>query len=118
MKMESVIAANRFGLGARPGELGEIDGNPQTWLLDQLQGPSRLPGELKELPGTAEVLVDIQHLRREQREMRDAATDQPAPDIVQKYGQKVREHYLAQTNARYRYAVASDYPFHERLAQT
>ena len=41
MSIESVIAANRFGLGARPGELSRIDSNPQGWLLDQLQGPSR-----------------------------------------------------------------------------
>lgn len=115
MKYDSAIAANRFGLGAKPGELKKIDSNPRTWLLDQLQGPSRLSGELEGLPDTAEVLVDIQDLRREQREMRDLAKDQPAPDIVQKYGRKVREHYLAQTNARYRYAVASDFPFHERL---
>ncbi len=115
MKYDSAIAANRFGLGAKPGELKKIDSNPRAWLLDQLQGPSRLPGELSDLPGTAEVLVDIQDLRREQREMRAAATDQPAPDIVQKYGQKVRGHYLEQTNARYQYAVATDFPFHERL---
>lgn len=115
MKYDSAIAANRFGLGAKPGELKKIDSNPRAWLLDQLRGPSRLPGELSDLPGTAEVLVDIQDLRREQREMRDAATDQPAPDIVQKYGQKVRGHYLEQTNARYQYAVATDFPFHERL---
>jgi uncharacterized protein (DUF1800 family) len=115
MKYDSAIAANRFGLGAKPGELKKINSNPRAWLLDQLQGPSRLSGDLKNLPGTAEVLVEIQDLRRENREMRDATTDQPAPDIVQKYGQKVREHYLAQTNARYRYAAASDFPFHERL---
>ncbi len=115
MKYDSAIAANRFGLGAKPGELKKIDSNPRAWLLDQLQGPSRLPGEFSDLPGTAEVLVDIQDLRREQREMRAAATDQPAPDIVQKYGQKVRGHYLEQTNARYQYAVATDFPFHERL---
>jgi len=115
MKYDSAIAANRFGLGAKPGELKRIHSNPRAWLLDQLQGPSRLSGDLKDLPGTAEVLVEIQDLRRKQREMRDAAMDQPAPDIVQKYAQKVREHYLAQTDARYRYAVASDVPFHERL---
>ena len=115
MKMESAIAANRFGLGAKPGELKKIDGNPQAWLLDQLEGPSQLPTEIKNLPATPDVLVEIQALRREQREMRDAATDQPAPDIVQKYGQIVRRHYLEQTNARYRHAARSDYPFHERL---
>lgn len=87
MSLESAIAANRFGLGARPGDLSRIESNPRAWLLDQLQG-----------------------LRREQRE-----EDGPAPDIVEKYGKTVREHFIAQASARYRNAAATDYPFHERL---
>ena len=115
MKIDTAIATNRFGLGARPGELEKIDGNPQAWLLDQLEGPSRLSSEIRNLPATPEVLVEIQALRRDQRNMRDAAGDEPAPDIVQKYGRIVRRHYMEQTNARYRHAARSDYPFHERL---
>jgi uncharacterized protein (DUF1800 family) len=112
MKTDAAIAANRFGLGARPGELDKIDQNPQAWLLDQLQGPSRLPSEISDLPDTADVLVEVQDLRRE---MRDQANGEPAPDFVRKYGRTVREHYIEQTSARYRHAVASDFPFHERL---
>ena len=63
MKSRTIIAANRFGLGARPGELSKIDGNPSAWLLDQLQGPSRQPDELKNLPATASILVEAQQLR-------------------------------------------------------
>ncbi len=114
MTKESAIAANRFGLGARPGELARIDGNPRSWLLDQLQGPSSPPAEFRELPGSAAVLVEIRELRRSQRTLRDIG-DEPAPDIVEDYGRVVRRHYLQQTNARYRVAAESDYPFHERL---
>ena len=39
MKQKTVIATNRFGLGARPGELGAADPDTRYWLLDQLQGP-------------------------------------------------------------------------------
>ena len=53
MKIETVIAANRFGLGAKPGELARIDKDPRAWLLDQLDGPSRLPGEIRDLPDSA-----------------------------------------------------------------
>ncbi len=113
MKTDAAIAANRFGLGARPGELDKIDRDPQAWLLDQLQGPSRLPSEISDLPGTADVLVEVQDLRREMRDQQ--ANGEPAPDFVQKYGRTVREHYIEQTSARYRHAVASDFPFHERL---
>ena len=115
MKTESAIAANRFGLGAKPGELERIDRNPQAWLLDQLQGPSRQPADIRTLPDSADVLVEIRDLRLEQREMRDLADQDPAPDIVQKYGRVVRRHYIEQANARYRSAADTDHPFYERL---
>jgi uncharacterized protein (DUF1800 family) len=115
MKIDAAIAANRFGLGARPGDLDRIDQGPQAWLLDQLQGPSRLPAELRNLPDSADVLVEVQDLRKEQREMRNAPEDDPGPDIVKMYRGTVRGHYREQTDARYRLAAASDYPFHERL---
>lgn len=115
MKIHSAIAANRFGLGARPGDLQQIDNNPKDWLLKQLQGPSRLPTELAQLPTTAAVLVEVQDLRRERREMRDAADDELAPDFVKKYGRTVRSHYIDQTHMRYRLAASTDYPFYERL---
>jgi len=115
LRIESVIAANRFGLGARPGELSRIDGNPRGWLLDQLQGPSRLPEDIRALPDTASVLVEVQQIREMRREAKQAETDKPSPDIVQKFGSVVRRHYLSQTKARFRAATETDYPFHERL---
>ena len=115
MDVKAVIAANRFGLGARPGDLEVVARNPQRWLLDQLAGPSRLHGDLRRLPDTASVLVEVGELRRERREERQAAEDEPAPDIVRKYGRTVRRHYVQQAEARYRAAAATDYPFHERL---
>ncbi len=116
MRIETVIAANRFGLGARPGELARIDGNPQGWLLDQLHGPSRLPVDIRSLPDTASVLLEVQEARQMQREARQAAeSDRPARDVVKKLGSLLRKRYLSQTNARFRTATDTDYPFHERL---
>lgn len=115
MKESSVIAANRFGLGARPGDLEAVDKNPEAWLLDQLQGPSRLPADIRKLPHSSKVLVEVQDLRRSERQMQRAAADEPAPDFVKKYGRVVRAHYTRQIGARYRTAADSDYPFHERL---
>ncbi len=108
--LKAVIAANRFGLGARPGELLRIARDPDAWLKDQLQGPSRLPSELRQLPGSAEVLIEVQNVRRDQRDAK-----RNAEDIVEKYGRVVRRHYLEQTAARYRHAARTDLPFHERL---
>ena len=66
MKNSTVIATNRFGLGARPGDFDAVDRNPQAWLLDQLQGPSRLYPDIRRLPRSSKVLVEIQDLRREE----------------------------------------------------
>lgn len=107
--LKATIAANRFGLGARPGELARI-ARPETWLLNQLQGPSELPAELRALPDSASVFVEARDLRRDQREA--TRNDE---DIVMRYGRWVREHYVAQAAARYRNAARTDFPFHERL---
>ena len=110
MNTAAAIAANRFGLGARPGELADIDRDPEGWLLDQLGGPSRPPSEIRALGASADVIVEVQNVRRTQREAR--ASDE---DIVERYGRVVRRHYIEQVHARYRVAAATDYPFHERL---
>lgn len=113
MRDASVIAANRFGLGARPGELAAIDGDPRGWLLGQLPGPGALPQELRDLPSTASILRQAHELREQQRQAKRAGTKQPAP--VKKFGAVGRHHYLQQARARYRNAAATDFPFHERL---
>lgn len=107
---KAVIAASRFGLGARPGDLARIERNPHAWLLDQLSGPVRLPREIQDLPVSADVLIEVQDVRREQREARNANQD-----IVMRYGQLVRRHYIDQANARYVVAAETEHPFHERL---
>jgi len=115
LKIETVIAANRFGLGAKPGELQEIDPDPRGWLLNQLQGPSRLPAEVRQLPSTASVLLEVQEVREMQRNAKRGLDDDPAPDVVQKFGAIVRRHYLEQTDVKFRLATSTDRPFHERL---
>ena len=114
MKTETVIAANRFGLGARPGDLDRIDRRPQAWLLDQLQGPPRQPPEFRNLPNTADLVVEAQDIRRMQRDRRQSDGG-PAPDVVEKFGSYIRRNYLEQVEARYRVAARSDFPFYERL---
>lgn len=112
MTRTAVIAANRFGLGARPGDLAHVAKAPTAWLLDQLQGPQRTPAEIGRLGDSASVLVEVQALRRSQREMERSGE---VIDPVQKYGRIVRGHYLEQAGARYQAAIRSETPFHERL---
>ena len=110
MKSATVIAANRFGLGARPGELTRIDPDPHGWLSAQITAPSAAPAVLDALPHSDAVLVEVLELRRAQREAR--RNDE---DFAERYGRVVREHYARQALARYQAAAATEQPFHERL---
>ncbi|MBT8086451.1 MAG: DUF1800 domain-containing protein, partial [Gammaproteobacteria bacterium] len=101
----AVIAANRFGLGARPGDLARIADDPHAWLLDQLQGPSRPQTEFASLPPSDEVLVEVQALRRSQRQAR---RDDDDDNDVKQYGRAVRRHYVNQVAARYSAATRSE----------
>jgi uncharacterized protein (DUF1800 family) len=51
---DATIAANRFGLGARPGEIKSIAGDPRGWLIAQLDPEKSLPAPLAALPSTAD----------------------------------------------------------------
>ncbi|MGB5334866.1 MAG: DUF1800 domain-containing protein [Woeseiaceae bacterium] len=110
---DAAIASNRFGLGARPGDIARVAANPRAWLLDQVAGPSRLPALIRDLPRSDAVLIEVQKVRREQRKMR--RSKDPDVDIVKVYGKLVRRHYVEQAATRYRVAADSDTPFHERL---
>jgi len=117
MSIESAIAANRFGLGARPGELRKTEKDPKAALLDQLQGPSAMSGDLSKLPSSDKVLTEVLRLRQAQRDLKKKAGDEPVPQNAKKYGSAVRAYYVDQVAARLRYAVQTDYPFHERLVR-
>ncbi|TXN61746.1 DUF1800 domain-containing protein, partial [Methylobacterium sp. WL6] len=40
MTTDAVLALNRFGIGARPGETARIAGDPRGWLAAQLSQPA------------------------------------------------------------------------------
>lgn len=122
----SVIAANRFGLGARPGELARIGNDARGWLAAQLGGgPVQIndPG----LPRSTDVLARVLEIRRQEKQVRDAAASvvptamEPAgnekTDAVMKLGEYYRPIYNAECTARVRAAITTDRPFVERLTQ-
>ncbi|MFT3906523.1 MAG: DUF1800 domain-containing protein [Steroidobacteraceae bacterium] len=117
----SAIAANRFGLGARPGELAQLNA-PQRWLREQLRGgPSPLAVPL---PSTQHILAGAEALaddRRAQRKANASASELGAADAVarQQLAMKLpaysRPLYVADAHARLQQLIASDRPFVERL---
>ena len=52
---DGAIAANRFGLGARPGDAASIGADAKAWLLAQIERPpsSRPPDRTGLRPGAA-----------------------------------------------------------------
>src|SRR5690242_17347954 len=58
---DAAIAANRFGLGARPGEARAIGSDPQGWLKGQLEHAT--PSPPTGAPESARVLAEVRDLR-------------------------------------------------------
>jgi uncharacterized protein (DUF1800 family) len=110
-QLSSTIAANRFGLGARPGELAAIGGDGRDWLRAQLTAAAPTLADAG-LSSSAEVLGEAFALQREiQLERRSGA------DVQQKLPQFLKPIYQAEATARFSQAVLTDRPFVERLTQ-
>jgi uncharacterized protein (DUF1800 family) len=113
------VAANRFGLGARPGEFAQIGSQPRDWLRAQLAGgpPLLTDGELR---NSADILARALEARREQRAAKRAVADNPSEQsngaaALLKVGQIYRPVYIDEATARLREGVSTDRPFVERL---
>jgi uncharacterized protein (DUF1800 family) len=113
--LAAAIAANRFGLGARPGELARVTSDARGWLAVQLAGGApRLQGQ--ELRGSADILSQALELRRERRDARSGGAEQNTDAAtVMKIGQFYKPIYADETTARVRAALTTDRPFIERL---
>ena len=119
MTLDAVVAANRFGLGARPGELERARGDARAWLQKQVVGPRALPDEIERLPSSAEVFQTYSELRQErgqgnkaQGSKAEAAAAKRAPGALRT---KLMPFYLDQVAARYRVAALTEESFRERL---
>jgi uncharacterized protein (DUF1800 family) len=110
-QLGSTIAANRFGLGARPGELASIGGDGRDWLRVQLKSaPPRI--DAAQLSSSAEVLGEAFALQREIQQARRAGAD-----VQQRLPQFLKPIYTSEASARFQQAVMTDRPFLERLTQ-
>ena len=121
----SAIAANRFGLGARPGELAAVGADGRDWLRGQLLSGPPLLGS-PELRSSQQILSEVFELRRQIQGARrapgsggGAGADQAVQNaaLQQRLPQFLRPIYVAEATARFQQAVSSDRPFVERLTQ-
>ena len=107
---EAAIAANRFGLGARPGDLARLGNHARDALLAQTRGPAPLLSDV--LPSSQELLAKVIAARAARKE----EATQPLAGAL---GKILREIYLpayvAEVTARTRAAIGREADFLERL---
>ena len=116
----AAIAANRFGLGARPGDLKAIAGDPRGWLLEQLRPERELPAPLAALPSTGDDLAAFPlWLFQYGVQTRLAANTPMAGEgdggVEKSIARALGPRYAAAVRARFEVAVATATPFRERL---
>ena len=103
---KAAIAANRFGLGARPGDAEEIGADHVGWLEDQLDRAAKSDAKPQRPPASAGVLQEVRDLqlsralaqraRAQQGAPNGAPTDRrPEPQInteaIRDFGQLIRD---------------------------
>jgi uncharacterized protein (DUF1800 family) len=111
----AAIAANRFGLGARPGDLTAIGADPQGWLRAQLSGGAPLLQD-SGLQSTQQILAGAEPIVRERREARSSGADTvAAANLAKRLPQYLRPIYVNDARERLHAAVVSERPFAERL---
>ncbi len=104
--VRAAIAVNRFGSGARPGELEDAAADPRDWLHNQLPTRATLPDALASTSNS----VDRVRAFLEAREDGSEAVGRLLRGAM-------RNAYQADAAARTRAAIESDRPFVERLVQ-
>lgn len=122
---------NRFGLGAKPGEIQSVR-DPRAWLLEQVEARRSLPSAMRGLPSSLDYLQrEIAYNRDRQMERRSQRQKTPqaesvvddsvdgGQDAIEKFKTSFRKSFgqdmLAEIGARYSVATTTDAGFSERL---
>ena len=101
---DAFIAANRFGLGPRPGELELIDKNPRMWLRNQIKSGIVTPPLLQNLASVAEIAETYMQNRRNRNR-----------DVKKEFRRAQARAYHKSIYDRALNAIQSDTPFAERM---
>jgi uncharacterized protein (DUF1800 family) len=125
----AAIAAQRFGFGARPGELKQIAGDPRGWVKSQLEPERQPPAVIAALPSGQDDLRAFGRWLLERRiaSGRDDAIERRAAregfsmadlksmSVEQSFASTLRARRLAAVDARLRAAATTDRAVYERL---
>ena len=114
MSLEGAIAAHRFGLGARPGEIERASRDPRTWLMSQLNVPADQPQPVSgvALKSGGDLVVDmIAYQRERQMEKRNGTGEDP----VKLFFKNRIGLFMQELQARFAQGFTTEMPFAERL---
>ncbi|MBC7522566.1 MAG: DUF1800 domain-containing protein [Sandarakinorhabdus sp.] len=116
----AAIAANRFGLGARPGDAPTTD--PPHWLISQFDKFEVRPAAIAGTAGSAEMARRFREYRGQIRpfiaantQSAGAADPKQEDNIRRELRRQYRDNYGGQVRARVASAITTDAPFAERL---
>jgi len=123
MRREAIIAVNRFGLGAAPGELAAAASDPRGWLAAQILKPVPDHPAFAELAASSETLKEYPRWIASLRMARGDASATMRADgqpTVRGIEQNFRDFFgpgmLKEVGARLAAGASTPAPFHERLA--
>jgi uncharacterized protein (DUF1800 family) len=113
--LQAAIAVTRFGLGARPGEIGRAAADPKAWLLRQIR-PEGVPPPDGPLPSSREALLAYAAFRQERQAMRSDGMEDAESEAVKAMRRDIRLEIADDFLARARLATVTDVGFAERWA--
>lgn len=106
LSKETLIAANRFGLGASPADIRNVGTNPKRWLQMQIETGSASSKIFPRQPDSATLLNQAYEIRR----LKD-------PDMKKDVRKKSRRGFNQALRARLSNQIETDSPFAERLVR-
>ena len=102
---DSLLACHRLGMGTRPGDCEAIAADPRAALLRQLQTPHPPPLELRRLPTSTSIAMQMLQVRG--KDMTTRKTMREAHRLL----------YKKEAIARTRTGVRTEHGFIERLVR-
>ncbi len=104
--LKAFMAASRFGLGPRPGELAQIGADERDWLKAQIQRETPQPMAFLNLPKSEDSVLEMSNARRSSVKAFQATVDRLASANAP-----------AELKARIDVMTTSEVPLRERLVQ-
>ena len=103
---QTLIATNRFGLGATPADIERAKDKPKAWLKSQIKSSTAMPSLFSDQPSSADILRQSYENRR--------VKDEASRKALNK---KKRQGFNQALRTRLKYQVQTDQPFAERLVR-